>query len=340
MFAKKKRKERPEKKKAREAIREKRPRSRPPEYILKKNTLMRFLRVVMWAMLLFIFIKGVASCLERDSAQRAEAAIHDFRREFAEYKDDNEEIMGFAQNFAREYLTWENRKENDYAQRIRPYVSQELYSRAADLTDFKGKAAAVYVKAYRKEQYSGEQYDVYVLSDVVYTKESVTVKEGESQKENITQNRTVTLKIPVYRENGKYVVEGIPIIVNDNTGISGYSAPAYTGTAITDGRTGQITEAVVSFLKAYYGQDQNVIEYYLTKDADREKFRGLSGRYTFRELDRISCYDTEAGILCIVEFRVSDEENGYCLLQGMHLTVRPDGDKYYIQDMNTKTGHL
>ena len=113
MFAKKKRKERPEKKKAREAIREKRPRSRPPEYILKKNTLMRFLRVVMWAMLLFIFIKGVASCLERDSAQRAEAAIHDFRREFAEYKDDNEEIMGFAQNFAREYLTWENRKEND-----------------------------------------------------------------------------------------------------------------------------------------------------------------------------------------------------------------------------------
>ena len=44
--------------------------------------------------------------------------------------------------------------------------------------------------------------------------------------------------------------------------------------------------AVTSFLKAYYEQDETVIDYYLSQDADRSKFIGLDGRYTF---DRMHC---------------------------------------------------
>ncbi len=313
---------------------------RPEAYVMKKNTMMKTLRIVLWVILLFVFMRGVVSCLQRDSAREAGQIIQDFREEFAEYKDDSAELMGFAQNFAREYLTYERRREDDYAQRIRPYVSDDVYSRAGELTGFQGKAEAAYVQAYRKENYSENQYDIYVLADVAYELEEVAERDGEEIINTTVRNQTVTLKIPIFAENGKYVVEGIPMIVNDSMKMTGYSVPAFSGAAVTDGRVSLVTEAVTSFLTAYYEQDQNVIEYYLTNDADRTKFSGLSGRYTFHKMEQVKCFETEGNIICLVEFKVADAENGNYLMQSMNLTVVQNGDRYYIRDLNTKTGHL
>lgn len=335
-----KKKKKKEKKEVKKAAVKKTPGSRPEEYIMRKNTVMRVMRIAIWLMLVFIFIRGVAACMQKDSAQQAQTMIRDFREEFGAYKDDNEEIMGFAQNFVREYMTYESRQENDYAQRIRPYVSREIYGRAGDLVDFRGKATAVYAKAYRKESYSEQQYDVYVLADIAYETEDTVEKNGETEKTVTVKKRPVTVKVPVYRQKDGYVVEGIPVIVNDSMGIEGYSTPSYSGTAITDSRTALVQDAVTSFLTAYCEQDQNVIEYYLTKDADREKFRGLSGRYLFDAVESINCYDTGTDILCIVSFTVTDPENGGRMLQSLNISVSADGDRYYIKDMNTKTGHL
>lgn len=331
----KKKKERVEKEK-----RVRQPRKRTEVYVMRKNTVMRIMRISLWTMLLFIFIQGVRVCIQKDSTEQAQAIIRDFRREFSDYKDDNEEIMGFAQNFAREYLTYEKRQESDYAQRIMPYVSKEIYSRAGDLMNFSGKATAVYVQAYRKETYAKDQYDVYVLSAVEYEQEVMSEDDGEVKTNTMLQTQSVTLKIPIYSEKGRYVVEGIPVIVNDRMGIENYSTPSYAGTTILDDRINAIREAVTSFLTAYYEQDQNVIEYYLTKDADRTKFQGLSGIYKFGSLESMNCYDTDDGILCLVEFTVTDVESGSELLQSLNVSVTADGDKYYIKDMNTKTGHL
>ncbi len=328
------------KERAKKAKRERQPRKRSEVYVMRKNTVMRIMRISLWTMLLFIFVQGVRVCIQKDSTEQAQAIIRDFRREFSDYKDDNEEIMGFAQNFAREYLTYEKRQESDYARRIMPYVSKEIYGRAGDLMNFAGKTMAIYVKAYRKESYAEDQYDVYVLSAVEYEREVTSEKDGETETDTILQTQSITLKIPIYSDRGRYVVEGIPVIVNDRIGIENYSAPAYSGTTIIDSRVDAVREAVTSFLTAYYEQDQNVIEYYLTKDADRAKFQGLSGTYRFGSLESMNCYDTDSGILCLVEFTVTDVESGSELLQSLNVSVTADGDKYYIKDMNTKTGHL
>lgn len=314
-------------------------RSHSEEYIFRKNLFMRILRIALWSMLVFIFIKGVAACMKKDSAQQAQSLISNFRQEFADYKDDNEEIMGFAQNFIWEYTTYD-KKADDYALRIKPYVSKDIYNRAGELMNFSDKATALYAKAYRKESYTEKQQDVYVIADILYEHTEVIEKNGEKQ-ENITQNRkTVTFKVPVYAEKGKYVVEGLPIIVNDSMALQNYSVPVYSGKAITDSRVNAIKEAVINFLEAYYGQDQNVIEYYLAKGAEKTKFKGLSGAYSFEKIENISCYEEAGGIRCIVEFKVSDEENAGKLMQAFNLFIVQDGDKYYIKDLETKTGHL
>lgn len=333
-------KEKTKKEKAKKEKLKKQPREKSEEYILRKNTAMRIMRIALWGMLIFVFIRGVSTCMKKDSVAQAQAVINEFEGKFAEYKDDNEEIMSFSQNFAREYLTYEQRQESDYAERIRRYVSKEIYERASDLVDFQGKATAVYAQAYRKEEYAENQYDIYVLADVEYETEVKTEKNGETETSVTVMRKPVTLKIPVYSDEGKYVVEGLPVIVSDSMQLTGYSAEAYSGTAITDARVNGIRTSVTNFLTAYYDQDQNVIEYYLTKDADKTKFQGLSGRYTFYQIETINCYALDSGILCIVSFTVTDSANGNHLLQELNLLVTADGDKYYIKNMNTKTAHL
>ncbi|MBO5093469.1 MAG: conjugal transfer protein, partial [Lachnospiraceae bacterium] len=209
-----------------------------------------------------------------------------------------------------------------------------------DLVDFQGKATAVYAQAYRKEEYAENQYDVYVLADVEYEIETKNEKNSEEEISVTVKREPVTLKIPIYSDSGKYVVEGVPVIVNDSMKLTGFSAPVYSGVTITDARVDAIKTAVTNFLSAYYEQDQDVIEYYLTKDADRSKFQGLSGRYAFCQMESINCYVADGGILCIVSFTVTDAGNGSHLLQSLNLILTTDGDKYYIKDMNTKTAHL
>lgn len=332
--------EREKKRKARKKRVQKEPKARSEEYIMRKNIIMRVARWTLWIMLIFVFIRGVLTCLEEDSGDEAKRIIREFEAEFTEYKDDNEEIMGFTQNFVREYLSYESGKESDYAERIKPYVSVTLQKRATELVDFKGKAAAVYAKAYRKEIYAENQYDVYVLADVEYEIAEIVEKNRETIKNTIIKQETVTLKVPIYSEKGKYVVEGIPVIVNDSMGLTNYSVEEYSEMPISDGRQILVQEAIKSFLTAYYEQEQNVIEYYLTKSADRSKFKGLSGRYRFDKIETINCYEENGNILCIVDFMVIDAANESRLMQSLNLSVKADGDKYYIQDMNTKTGHL
>ena len=59
--------------------------------------------------------------------------------------------MDFAQDFAKEYLTYEKGGEQDFRTRINPYISQRL-NNAPGIYAFRNNAKAAYVNAYRKEQ--------------------------------------------------------------------------------------------------------------------------------------------------------------------------------------------
>ena len=76
--------------------------------------------------------------------------------------------MDFAQDFAKEYLTYEKGGEQDFRTRINPYISQRL-NNAPGIYAFRNNAKAAYVNAYRKEQ-EGEVYNVYVNAEIQYDK--------------------------------------------------------------------------------------------------------------------------------------------------------------------------
>lgn len=304
------------------------------EHTLKKNTLMRAARAALWGMLLFFFVKGLVYTFRPDTVTEARQLIDEFNKELEIHKKLDSEISAYAQNFAREYLTYTAREETDYKARLKAYMGNA--SSLASLEPAAGSARASYVQAYRMEQYAGCQWDVYILAEVEYE------KSGDSTESGQKETARTFLKVPVYEKDGYMIVEELPVLVNDDILLQNFSRPEYTGTNLADKDAREVTVSVTNFLKAYYEQDKTVIDYYLSQTADKDRFTGLTGRYRFDKINSLKCYREEGQpyIICIAEFRVADPMNGTGLLQRLNLQVLQADGRYYIQSMDTRTGNL
>lgn len=295
-------------------------------YVLKKTQGMVIGRMILWGILGFIFVRGVIACLQPSDAKQVQQTIDHFKQEFAEFKGDNEEMMAFAQNFAKEYLTYYEQDKEGYKARIRPYVSDRLYGIADSLASFQKNAKATYVAAYRKEQYSQNQYDVYVQAEVNYG--------------NVID--TTTLRIPIYTRGGAYVVEGIPMVVKDSLLMADFRQSEYAGTPVTDAESVSIEVSINNFLKAYYEENADILEYYLSKNAERSHFTGLYGRYIFRQLTSVKCYREpgQEDIIVLANLTIEDADNGNLMPQEFNMTVVNENGRYYVKDINTKVKNL
>ncbi len=338
----KKEKKKKEKRKPSKEKRGKEQRPKTEEYILKKNIGMRIGRIVLWVILIFIFFKGIISIFHKEEGlDEIQAYISNFKTEFASYKDENEEVMSFAENFAKEYLTYQVNESDDYYQRIGMYASKKVCNNS-EISDFKGSAECIYINAYRKEAYSEYQYDVYVYAIVEYTNQ-VLADDGQTYYPEVVKANCVLI-VPVVTNNNTYIIEDLPVFTADSNRYEDYVPVEYSGSILSDEATVAIIEtSLVNFLTAYYGAEQSVIDYYLSSSADKNKFQGLSGRYEFNSLDSISCYSNADGtIVAIVKFYVQDPNNGVLLFQELNILLSEDSasGRYYILDMNTKTVNL
>lgn len=314
---------------------EKRNKTKEKEPVLRKNTFARISRMILWTMLVFIFIKGLISTFRPDTLTEAQLLISDFERELEVSKKINNEIAAFAQNFTKEYLTYEAKGENEYRERLKAYMVNTTGLQGISLG--KGAAEAVYVQAYRMEQCADRQWDVYVLAEVEYTEPSMDAAAREYHTDS--QRRQTYLKVPVYADGGYMAVESLPLFIGDSLLIDNYPGTEYSGTAADEKTAAEASTAVTNFLKAYYEQDETVIDYYLGKNADRKQFRGLDGRYQFVKMDSFKCYQ-ESGqnlMVCIASFQVSDSVNNAQIQQKLRLDVLQEADgKYYIQTISPR----
>lgn len=311
-------------------------------YVLQRNGYLKVLRVFIWGFVIFFFVKGILVTAQPTDEEQINKTIKNFKQEFATFKGENEEIMSFAQNFAKEYLTYSAKDEEGYRNRLQPYVS-DRFLKTSDLTDFSADAEATYVQAYRKEQYSQNQYDVYVLADITYTYTDSNIGEdGTVTAVRHVKTEKSYLKIPVYAANSAYIIEDIPVFVADSLLYADYSAASISGSKAGDAVTADIKTTLLNFFSAYYESDQSVIDYYISSTADKSTFWGLYGRYKFDSITSLNCYSIEGvnGYICLVNIKIKDSGNNAILSQQYNLWIRPEGTRYYIQDMNTKTINL
>lgn len=291
-------------------------------YILKKDLSMKIFRWVFWFMLLSIFARGVYQIVKPQKASELKQIIAGFKQDQESIGDAPDEVMSFAQDFAKEYLSYEKGGEQDFKNRISPYISKRL-SNIPSLYSFRNSAKAVYVNAYRREEDNG-LYSVYVNAEIQYDK-------GEEGMEDAD----CTLKIPVAATESGFCVAALPMYVQDERLDKNYSQPQVQLGQEID--TTLMLPAVENFLSAYYTQDQSMINYLLTADADHSKFLAMKGRYKLAKVETIKAYQKEGSpdITCVLSVRITDTINTEEISQEYKLTLIQEGDKYYIKDMDT-----
>ena len=80
---------------------------------LRKNSMLRAGRILLWIMLSFFFIRGVIVTFRPDTLTEAQQVISDFKKDLVTEKKLNNEVLSFAQNFVYEYLTYTAGEEKD-----------------------------------------------------------------------------------------------------------------------------------------------------------------------------------------------------------------------------------
>lgn len=87
-------------------------------YVMKKNTGMKILRALLWIILFFIFFRGVIQIIKPDKVSEISKIINEFKEEQKNNGDHEEELMRYAQDFVKEYLTYTKSGEEEFKKRI------------------------------------------------------------------------------------------------------------------------------------------------------------------------------------------------------------------------------
>lgn len=308
-------------------------------YIIRKNTVLKIVRFFLWSMLFFIFLKGVIVSVRPDPTAEVNNTIAIFKSEFSGYQEQDNEILAFAQNFAVQYLTYESSNEQNYVDRIKEYCTDTI-SNAGYKFPSGTSATVIYANAYRKEEYSSLQTDVWVLLNVQYTSKETN---GEGIVTEVKTLESTILKVPVSMKANHYIIEDLPAYVNDNIKLSGYEQTPYKGKECNSDVTENIKIALTNFYKAYYEQPQEVINYFLSPSADPGQFMGLNSRVSFNRIESIRAYykneNNTTDFIVILTLSVTDK-NGIKMNQNFNLDVILKDNQYYIVGMNTRNTNI
>ncbi|MBP0980981.1 MAG: conjugal transfer protein [Oscillospiraceae bacterium] len=308
-------------------------------FILRKNTSLRIGRFLIWTMMTFIFIRGVVTCIQPDPRTEVNRAIQDFKAELDSFQSLDSELLAFAENFAVRYFSYQSGGEAEYSDSLKAFAAPQVSNIGIDIPN--GAACRVlYANAYRKEQLSENQYDVWVMLELEYTTER-RLDEGGYATQTTTEQTII--RIPVMEKNGRYIVEDLPAFANDDSTIKKYSPESFNGgSECNDTIRKSVRQALTNFFIAYCRDEQGVINYYLSPKANQADFIGLNGRVQFTKIDSLSVYpipnETDR-FIALVNLSMRDK-NGMTLPQSYHIELLYRDDQFYIETMNLRTHNI
>lgn len=315
-------------------------------YKLKVTWGVKAARTALWIMLGFLMVRGIVTMAKPDQTGRLIGQIKELQSTTGSEIARNTELFAFAEEFVRAWGTYTD--EEEFKARLQTYVVPGVLEQHG-LHDFAASSMVTYANAYRCVEYAQGQYDVYVEAGSTNTRlaqpETADPKNAETEAEDqqITVAVSYTLKVPVQvTEEGAYIAEGIPLLVEDGADrAETYCEEQVALEAIADVTPYQ--ETITGFLKAYYSEGQQVLDYYLAQDADKESLGGFTqGNLEFASVEEIGAYREEEGTaLCLVTYQIRNLQTREIFSQECNIRIDDSGlERLYIRSMDTRTVNL
>lgn len=284
-----------------------------------------FLRWGLWALMGWVFLRGVFSFLPPHTADMAAAEPAALVR-----AEEPAGLRAFPAMFAREYLTWQSGLEEERALRLRPYLSRSL-DRQAGLTvrrdGVSQQAEGAWV--YDLRQVSETRWLVTVAVQTARTQEAV-VTDISGVKRPVVQRlpgAVIYLGVPVGRTAaGGWVVYDYPSLM-PAPAAGEFGEPLYFGRAATD-QDEKVKALLTGFFKAYTGGTAADLAYYLTPDL---QIKPLQGRWTFDSIGEYTLLGGETDHWALAAVQFADPETGAVYTFRYTLGLVHSDSRWYIK---------
>ena len=305
----------------------------------KVNKLIRFnylkiIRIVLWALIVLIIIRGVVSIIKPNDTQNIISENKKFLEKVENENSLQLRLFSFAEDFTRDYFTRYPINKDDFKNRILKYTTEQL---AIDMNNL-SYSEIINVSAFYFEKYSDNQYNISVSARI----KQFVPKEGQ---ENVQEDKkaydnniiTENIKVPIYvDEQGKMMVDSIPMLIaaaeKSNIKIEEFNAEGENNQEIVK----KINDGLNEFFKVYYGGEQTQLDFLLEKEGI---IKVTSSQSKFEKINTTKIYKiSENEHLVIADINLKSFNND--IKQKVNLTIVKNGDKYLVKQLDTRVSNL
>lgn len=300
---------------------------------LKSAMGIRIARYTLWTLIVFLLLRGAISILKPNPINTILDNQEKFEAKLSKESLLESRAFSFAENFAKEYFNLYFSNAEDYTNRLSKYMDKQTI----DTLDKKGYMTTDHVKAYSVERYSENQLDVLVYAKVQFKIEKAgqdKIQDATKKQYDIHQ-KDVYIKVPIfYDDNGNMIVEDAPLIVSAPNLADYELKDTYLGKEIADiDTTNAIKDSLNQFLKSYYQEGQTQVDYFLKTPGS---IKAIGSKDEFKGIESIKVVILDNNkYKAIVEYKTNAP--GKTIIQKVNIDLVFEGDKYLVENMNTRT---
>lgn len=280
-----------------------------------KQTGQRVLRWVAWAMLAWVFVRGIASFFPAHSAPTPAASSASVQT-----AAEPPGLRVVPVLFAQDFLTWRATDPQEHAERIRAYLAGSLDPQAGWAPQQQSTTQGVTgAWTYATRQLSATRWLVTVAVRVTPT------RDGKPLPETLLY---VGVPVGVTAEGGLTVYDYPTLMPAPVPG--DFTEPLAYGTEAPD-QDGKVKALLDGFFRSFLGSGD--ITYYLTADA---RLRSAHSPWTYQSLGKVTLVQNGAERWALADVNLADPATGATYTCRYTLGLREQDGRWYISQLSQK----
>lgn len=300
--------------------------------------LLKVLRVIVYGALILILGVGALNLVRNDRAELDQLKAEIEMKLYGEKPVfDKEAARGFAERFTRVYLEFSADQGTEKRERLGAMVEGGVSALGIKRVDSKAGITVKDVYTWDVESVTENQINVITGADIEV---AVTETQADGSTSTKVTYDDVYMKIPLYYDEGDFIVDGIPVFVA-RPEMGDIKENPIVSLPETDRRVREeIHETLGAFFRAYYSGTPLEISYYL---ANKEQIPGLAGDFQVNQLSSVQTYwvdEAAATALALVKLTVRDDITGAEYGQWYHVEVKKTEDRWYVTQFDARITNL
>lgn len=282
-------------------------------------------KIVLWAILILILVRGVSSLLSGSRVARQQESLEQYIAAAELRETTRAGAAAFAENFIRDYYTFTGITGTDYKERVGNYLAKSL-----DIRDPMAgicKTEVIVANAVSVNFSEVDQLNVDVNVKVHYT--------PIGEQTIATADKNFTIRVPIVVKKNAYAVDALPQYVSMQEAADISKADAYTGSEVDSKEKEKVKVFLDNFLRVYYTGNSSELAYYLTPEFNQSQ--GIKGVVEFDRIKNLAVYYLVDTKEYLIDVSIIVLDNGQQIEQHLILSaVLKDDEKYYMKSIQTR----